>query len=227
MRHLPKLGLVVAVSLAAVACASGASPTGRLSSGADSSRGVAVEPPPMDSTVTLAEIPAFPGRGPQSTTTVIVVRHAEKAAGQGDDPHLSDAGERRAEALARALENAGVSAVITTQWKRTAETALPTAREAGATPEVVPVAWDSIPRNAADIAAAVRRHPGEVVLVVGHSNTVPDIVAALGVERPAEICDSEYDRMEIVSMEADGDAQLIEARYGAPTPERAGCASMR
>ena len=181
----------------------------------------------MDSAITLAEVPAFPGRGPQSTTTVIVVRHAEKATGQGDDPHLSDAGERRAEALARSLENAGVSAVITTQWKRTAETALPTAREAGATPEVVPVAWDSIPRNAADVAAAVRRHPGEVVLVVGHSNTVPDIVAALGVERPAELCDSEYDRMEIVSMEEGGNAQLIEARYGAPTLERTGCASMR
>ena len=219
--------MVVAVSLAAGACARGASPTGRLSGGPDTARGVAAEPPRTDSAITLAEIPAFPGRGPQSITTVIVVRHAEKATGQGDDPHLSDAGERRAEALARALENAGVSAVITTQWKRTAETALPTAREAGATPEVVPVAWDSIPRNAADVAAAVRRHPGEVVLVVGHSNTVPDIVAALGVERPAEICDSEYDRMEIVSMEEGGNAQLIEARYGAPTLERTGCASMR
>ena len=218
---------MVAVGLATGVCMSAASPTGRLSGGSDTARGVAAEAPRADSAIALAEVPAFPGRGPQSTTTVIVVRHAEKATGQGDDPHLSDAGERRAEALAHALENAGVSAVITTQWRRTAETALPTAREAGATPEVVPVVWDSIHRSAADVAAAVRRHPGEVVLVVGHSNTVPDIVAALGVERPAEICDSEYDRMEIVSMEAGGNAQLIEARYGAPTPERTGCASMR
>jgi broad specificity phosphatase PhoE len=181
----------------------------------------------MDSTITLTEIPAFPGRGSRSTTTVIVVRHAEKATGQGDDPHISDAGERRAEALARSLENAGISAVITTQWKRTAETALPTVRESGATVEVVPVVWDSIPGHAAAVAEAVRRHPGEVVLVVGHSNTVPDIVAALGIEPPAEICDSEYDRMEIVSVEAGGNAQSIEARYGTPTPERTGCASMR
>ncbi|HET7620880.1 MAG TPA: histidine phosphatase family protein [Gemmatimonadaceae bacterium] len=175
----------------------------------------------------MAETPAFPGRGRNATTTVIVVRHAEKATGQGDDPHLSDAGERRAEALAHALENSGVSAVITTQWKRTAETALPTARESGATSEVVPVVWDSVASNAAHIAAAVRRHPGEIILVVGHSNTVPDIVAALGVERPAEICDSEYDRMEIVSMEAGGNARLIEARYGAPTVAGQGCASMK
>jgi broad specificity phosphatase PhoE len=181
----------------------------------------------MDSAVTLELVPAFPGRGRQSTTTVIVVRHAEKATGQGDDPHLSDAGDARARSLARSLKSAGVSAVITTQWIRTAETALPTAREVGATPEVIPVEWDSIPRHAAAIAAAVRRHPGEVVLVVGHSNTVPDIVAALGVERPTEICDSEYDRMEIVSIEADGDALLIESRYGAASPMGAECAMMR
>src|SRR5690606_14868715 len=113
------------------------------------------------------------------------------------------------------------------QWRRTAETALPTAREAGVTPEVVAVVWDSIPRHAAAVAAAVRRHPGEVVLVVGHSNTVPDITAALGVDRPAEICDSEYDRMEIVSIGADGDARLIESRYGEASPIGAGCAVMR
>jgi broad specificity phosphatase PhoE len=188
MRSRSGLSLVLAVSLALGACASG---------------------------------------GGVSPTTVIVVRHAEKAAGQGDDPHLSDAGSARARALARSLKDAGVSAVITTQWMRTAETALPTAREAGVTPEVVPVVWDSIPRHAAAIAAAVRRHSGEVVLVVGHSNTVPDIVAALGVERPAEMCDSEYDRMEIVRIEADSDPRLIESRYGAASPVGRECATMR
>jgi len=178
--------------------------------------------------------PTAASRGAASTpgavaapTTVIVVRHAEKATGQGDDPHLSEAGSARAGALARALGAAGVTAVITTQFVRTAETALPTARAAGVVPEVVAVKWDSIPSNATDIAAAVRRHAGGVVLVVGHSNTVPDIVAALGAERPGEICDVEYDRMEIVSLPQGGGARLIESRYGAPTPAEAGCASMR
>jgi broad specificity phosphatase PhoE len=158
---------------------------------------------------------------------VIVVRHAEKAPGEGDDPHLSDSGEARACALAHALEDAGVTAVITTQFVRTGETAAPTARAAGVAPEVVPVKWDSVAQNAAAIAASVRRHPGGVVLVVGHSNTVPAIVAALGAEKPDEICDSEYDRMEIVSVEASGYVTLIESRYGVPTPVEAGCASMR
>jgi broad specificity phosphatase PhoE len=175
----------------------------------------------------MAEIPAIPVSADSVTTTVIVVRHAEKAMGQGDDPHLSEAGEARARALARSLADAGVTAVITTQFVRTAETAAPTAREAGVTAAVVPVKWDSVSSNAAGIAAAVRGHRGGVVLVVGHSNTVPDIVAALGADRPVEICDSEYDRMEIVTMEAGGSARLIETRYGAPTPVGEGCASMK
>jgi broad specificity phosphatase PhoE len=227
MRYRSRLSFLLLVGLAASACASGSSSAGQRAGDPGAAQRVVAEAPRTDSTAALDLIPAFPGRGRQSTTTVIVVRHAEKATGQGDDPHLSDAGEVRARSLARSLEGAGVSAVITTQWARTAETALPTARAAGVTPEVVPVVWDSIPRHAAAIAAAVRGHPGEVILVVGHSNTVPDIVAALGVERPAAICDSEYDRMEIVSIEADGDARLIESRYGAASPRDAGCATMR
>ena len=213
-RNCLALALAAAVSVAGSGCASGGA------------RAPAVEGPPPAPGVEMALIPAFPSTE-ETGTTVIVVRHAEKASGQGKDPHLSEAGEMRARALARALGNAGVTSVITSQWLRTAETAAPTARAAGVTPEVVSVNWDSIPRNAADIAAAVRRHSGGVVLVVGHSNTVPDIVAALGAGRPAEICDSEYDRMEIVSLETSGGARVIETRYGAPTLERTGCASMR
>jgi hypothetical protein len=89
------------------------------------------------------------------------------------------------------------------------------------------VKWDSVAQNAAVIAAAVRRHVGGVVLIVGHSNTVPDIVAALGADRPEEICDAEYDRMEIVTVQPGGGARLIESRYGMPTAVAAGCRSMR
>lgn len=176
--------------------------------------------------VTTVESRNFPNTNGTEPTTVIVVRHAEKATGQGDDPHLSDAGTARAHALARALDDAGVTAVIVSQYACTAETAAPTARAAGVSPEVVEVK-DPIPRHIADVSAAVRRHPGGVVLVVGHSNTVADIVAALGAGRPGDICDPEYDRMEIVGMAPNGRAWRIESRYGAPTPVEAGCASMR
>ena len=159
-------------------------------------------------------------------TTVIVVRHAEKAAGQGDDPHLSGAGEARAKALARSLEGAGVTAIITTQFVRTGETAAPTAEVAGVKPEIVPVEWDSLSQHAAAVTAAAMRHPGGVVLVVGHSNTLPGIVAALGAAMPDAVCDSEYDRMEIVSVTSEGKASVIETRYGTPAPPGEGCGSM-
>lgn len=164
---------------------------------------------------------------PAAVTTVIVVRHAEKAVGQGDDPHLSEAGEARANALAHALAGAGVTAVITTQFVRTGETAAPTSAAAGLKPEVVLVEWDSVARHAAAVAAMAMRHRGGVVLVVGHSNTVPNIVAALGAPMPDAICDSEYDRMEIVSVASGGDARVIESRYGAVAPADKGCGSMK
>ena len=171
----------------------------------------------------VAQAPATAGAAP---TTVIVVRHAEKAAGQGDDSHLSDAGEARAKALARSLEGAGVTAIITTQFVRTGETAAPTAEVAGVKPEIVPVEWDSLSQHAAAVTAAALRHSGGVVLVVGHSNTVPGIVAALGAAMPDAVCDSEYDRMEIVSISSLGKASVIETRYGTPAPPGEGCGSM-
>ncbi len=206
-----------AALLIVCACTGGGSAGGSGVEGREVARSPAGDPRPAGSALTSVGA---------VVTTVIVVRHAEKAAGGGEDPHLSDEGRARAAALAQALDGAGVDAVITTQFVRTGETAGPTARDARVVPEVLTVRWDSVARNAADVAAAVRRHSGGVVLVVGHSNTVPDIVAALGASKPDAICDSEYDRMEIVTVEANGRARLIEARYGAPTPARVGCAAM-
>lgn len=236
-RHL--IGAILAIfagvagsgsAIAAVAPAAATRAAGDRISSTRETAGPATATPPADSATTTVIAPdtatASMIAADTATTTVIVVRHAEKAAGEGDDPHLSDAGEARAEALAHALERAGVTAVITTQFVRTGETAAPTAREAGVKPEVVPVEWDSLSRHARAVAAAVMRHPGGVVLVVGHSNTLPTIVAALGGTKPDAICDAEYDRMEIVTV-AGGRARVIESRYGDPTPVEAGCASMK
>lgn len=184
------------------------------------------------SMATLATGCASGGARPEvgaAPTTVIVVRHAEQVTGQGEDPSLSETGMARARALARALTDADVTGVVVTSFARTAETAAPTAEAAGVTPEVVRVQRDRdwLQRHLAEISAAVRRHAGGVVLVVGHSNTVSDIVAALGAGRPREICDSEYDRMEIVSMLPNGHVRRIRSRYGAPTPVDAECAVLQ
>ena len=111
------------------------------------------------------------------TTLVLLVRHGEKAAAPADDPPLTEAGLARAQALRAALADAGVQHVIATPRRRTGDTARPLAQALGLTPELVPLSAGAT--HVAAVADAVRRHAGEVVLVVGHSNTVPAIVGAL------------------------------------------------
>jgi broad specificity phosphatase PhoE len=163
-------------------------------------------------------------RATAAQMTVYVVRHAEKAAAPAGDPPLSPAGEARAEALVDSAKHAGVHAIITTQYLRTKETAAPTAAALGITPEVVPT---TSAQSIADVVAAVRKHTGETVLVVGHSNTVPGIVAGLGAEEPPAICDSEYDNLYVVKIAADGKATVTHGHYGVRTPVGANCVAMR
>ena len=148
----------------------------------------------------------------QASTTVIVVRHAEKAATPAADPPLTDAGQARANALLAAVRDAGIDAIITTQYARTRATAAPTAAALHITPDIVPASGKT---HVLDVAAAVKKHAGHTVLVVGHSNTVPAIIAALGAPEPRPICDAEYDDLFIVTIPPEGPARLVRAKYGA------------
>jgi broad specificity phosphatase PhoE len=160
--------------------------------------------------------------GAFAQTTVIVVRHAEKAAEPADDPPLTPAGEVRARDLWLAVKDAGVSAVITTQYARTRATAAPTATAAHLTPEIVRAGAET---QAKDVADAVRKHAGHTVLVVGHSNTLPAIIEALGAVRPPPICDAEYDNLYVVTISPDNRATLVRAKFGARTPVDSACAA--
>ena len=151
-----------------------------------------------------------------SATVVLLVRHAEKAAQPGDDPPLTQEGQRRAEALAGVVKDAHPTAIITTQLRRTVETAQPSATATGVTPEVVAVSSATTQQNAAEVAAAVRKHAGKTVLVVGHGNTVPLIVAALGGPKLPDICESVYDKLFVLVLGKE--ARLVQSRYGAPGP---------
>ena len=162
---------------------------------------------------------------PPPATVVIVVRHAERAPGSGDPP-ISEAGQARATALAEIGKAAGVSAVITTQFQRTRQTAQPLFEALGITPVVVNTQSD-IAKHAADIAAAVRQFAGKTVLVVGHSNTVPAIVAALGGPKYKDLCEPEYDNLFTLVLDAEGGTRAVRTRFGAATPVDAACASMR
>jgi len=141
---------------------------------------------------------------------IILVRHAEKSAEDPADPGLSAAGLARAQALALALHNAGVSSIFTTQFKRTRETALPLAQVMHITPQVLSAKRGA--EHVKEVAAAVRASSG-TVLVVGHGNTVPAIATALGAPAMKEFCESSYSHM-LVLRPAGPDMHVVQIRYG-------------
>jgi broad specificity phosphatase PhoE len=146
------------------------------------------------------------------STTVIVVRHAEKAAEPVADPALTPFGTARAQALVELVKDAGISAIISTQFTRTRNTIAPIAAKLGLTPEIVDARVPQHPKAVADGILAA--HRGQTVLVVGHSNTVPDIVAALGAPKPVPICDEGYDNVYVVTVPATGPASVVQLHYG-------------
>ncbi len=144
------------------------------------------------------------------------MRHAEKAPAPADDPALSEEGQARARAIRDLLAAERVDAVVVTQFRRSRETAAPLATARGITPEVVPAGRD-VPAHARQVADHVmERHAGRTVLVVGHSNTIQAIAAALGGGTAASIDESEYDRVIVVVRPAAGDARRLELRVGVP-----------
>jgi broad specificity phosphatase PhoE len=160
---------------------------------------------------------------------VILVRHAEKSSGS-QDPDLTGAGRERAEALAQALENTRLTAIITTQYQRTGLTAAPLAKQRSLVPRVVASTGD-VQTHAAAIAAALDDLPdGSSALVVGHSNTIGPIIAALGGPRVPDLCDTEHATIYVLHRigPAPGGISLLKTRYGAPDPPPAGdCATGR
>lgn len=153
---------------------------------------------------------------------VIVVRHAEKAPGGGGDPGLSADGLQRAQALADRLSASGLSGIVTTQYLRTQETAMPAARRFGLQTQTVAVRRGELAAHVPEVLAAIRRMNG-VVLVVGHSNTVADIVAGLAGHRPLPVCETSHSHLFVVAPQPAAPA-LLQFSYGAADPPaQAGC----
>jgi len=148
------------------------------------------------------------------TTTILIVRHAEKQVIAGDDPHLSEAGVARAEALANVAEHANVGVVYVTQFQRTKETAAAfVAKHAGMPVVTLPVAKaEEYPKL---IAKELRgKESGKTVLVVSHSNIVPGIIEELTGVKVPPIADDEFSRLYIVTLRPGAPPQLIAAQYG-------------
>jgi 2,3-bisphosphoglycerate-dependent phosphoglycerate mutase len=135
---------------------------------------------------------------------VVLVRHAEPLP-TGTDPALSTVGKKRALSLAKMLIDAGITAIFTSDLRRTKETAAPLASQASITPVVI--------NNDPAAAAAQVRAAGKRVLVVGHTNTVPDIIKALGGPADVEIAHNEFDRLFVLQVPASGAESLLRLRY--------------
>jgi phosphohistidine phosphatase SixA len=153
-------------------------------------------------------------------TTVILVRHAEKVAANPLDrnPPLSPEGQRRARDLAAALRGRRVNAILVTQYRRTRQTAAPLAASRGITPEETRMGRDS-DEAAAEVASLIRaRHLGQTVVVVGHSSTVPKIIALLGGPRLRPLCENAHSHLYTLVIPRTGPARLAHTHFGAADP---------
>src|SRR3954454_6091824 len=149
--------------------------------------------------------------GRKRMVTVLLVRHADvdlpPAAGS-DDPPLNAAGRARAEALAHVAGVAGVTTIFTSPFARTKQTVGPLAARLGVQPREAP----SIQALAREVLSGPA---GAVVLIAGHANTVPQMIAALGVPPPMlTIGDREFDNLFVVSVTGLGRASPVRLKYG-------------
>lgn len=150
--------------------------------------------------------------GCAKTTTVILVRHAERAPG-APDPPLSPAGHQRAATLADVVSGTGLTTIYATNFVRTQQTVAPAAAAAGLTTTIMPVA-SSPQQHAAEVAARVmQENKNGAALVCNHSNIVHLIAAELGASGVSPLTESEFDRL-IIIVKTRNSTRVIQGRYG-------------
>ncbi len=153
--------------------------------------------------------------------TVFLVRHAEKEDEPKEDPPLKKEGVVRSEELARLLAAADIKTIITSQFTRTKQTAEPLANKVGVT--VTTISLKSNPTNqkliaeesTAEVINKILEHAGESVLLVGHSNSLPDVIKMLGGDVVPTIDERKFDDLFIVTVYAKGKARVVHLKYGA------------
>ena len=145
-------------------------------------------------------------------TVVLIIRHAERASKEDKNSPLSVTGQERAQELVHVAGEAGVGAIYATQFLRTQQTAQPLASYLG-----IPITQV----DAADVDGLVnqlcRDHHGQVVLISGHSDTVPLIIEKLGGGRIAPIAEDKFDNLFIVVIPRIGRVKTIHLKYGNPS----------
>jgi phosphohistidine phosphatase SixA len=143
---------------------------------------------------------------------IFVVRHAERADGGGargrgmsDDPPLSTDGVGRALRLASMLRAANVKHIFVTTFQRTRQTAEPLAKQQH-------LEIDTSASATVDTLVDKLRKTEGRSLVVGHSNTVPEILSKLGVAETVDV-EEEFDNLFIVVLKPAGAPTFIRLKY--------------
>ena len=137
--------------------------------------------------------------------TIYLVRHAEKV-DDSRDPALSLQGQKRALDLALHLRDAEIKKIYVTEFRRTQKTAEVLATQINVAAQVLPA------KEIQKLVAALKSETDNV-LVVAHSNTLPDILKALGATKVIPLADNEYDRLVLVQMKKDAPLSMQILRY--------------
>lgn len=126
-----------------------------------------------------------------SQEAVFLIRHAEKA--EGDDPPITDIGQKRAERWAVMLSGTGIAKVYTSEARRTRETGAVIAEALGIEAEALPTG-----DTQALLDVLEWDHEDDRVLVVGHTGTIPDILSALGASDEVQMPLDDFARLFVV-----------------------------
>ncbi|MES2777133.1 MAG: phosphoglycerate mutase family protein [Bacteroidota bacterium] len=149
------------------------------------------------------------------TSTIYVVRHAEKAATPGSDPDLSSAGEQRALALRDTLSSITLTNIYATQFVRTLQTAQPTA----AAQNIAVYRYNAASSDSLIEALSLKKN--KKTLLVGHSNTVPAMLKKIGLNPSMQqIPENDFDNFFVVKISWfwGRSIRLTEKTYGAVSP---------
>ncbi len=162
----------------------------------------------MAALLAIAGCASHPSKG-TAGIAYVVVRHAEKATDDPRDPSLSAAGQARAMALSRRFANIPLTAAYATAYKRTQQTAAPSAKASG----IAVTTYDASRPFSTFVSELRIAHTHGTILIVGHSNTVPAIVEALCTCKVSPMGESDYDRLYEVTIDATGRATLVQRTY--------------
>ena len=153
--------------------------------------------------------------------TIFLIRHAEKEDEPRQDPPLKPEGVARSQELVRMLSGAGVKTIVTSQFLRTKKTAEPLATKLGLTATAISLKLNpSNPREIAEestkeVVDKILDKPGENALVIGHSNSIPDVIKMLGGDVVPVIDEKKFNDLFVVTVYAKGKAKVAHLKYGA------------